>query len=274
MKNYILLLLLSLITVNSFAQEFHGKAYYMSKTKMNPNFGKNMPPERKQRMMERLKSSLEKNYELDFNSTSSLFYEEERLGVSGGNGRFNFMSFMSPFQGILHKEFGTKTFTNRLEFFGKFFLIKDSLPNSKWVLSGKSKQIGSYMAYKASTSREVPQQVFQFGRQSENEENKKPKMKTVNITAWFTPQIPVSTGPDKHGGLPGLILEVSTDNTTVLCTKVVLNPQHKIKIKEPDKGTKVTQKEYEQIRKDKIAEMQEMYGRNRRRGGGGGNRSR
>ena len=274
MKNYILLLLLSLITVNSFAQEFQGKAYYMSKTKMDPNFGKNMPPERKQRMMERLKSNLEKNYELDFNSTSSLFYEEERLGVSWGDGRFNFMSFMSPFQGILHKEFGTKTFTNRLEFFGKFFLIKDSLPNSKWTLSGESKQIGSYMAYKASTSREVPQQVFQFGRQSENEENKKPKMKTVNITAWFTPQIPVSTGPDKHGGLPGLILEVSTDNTTVLCTKVVMNPQYKIKIKEPNKGTKVTQKEYEQIRKDKIAEMQEMYGRNRRRGGGGGNRSR
>ena len=274
MKNYILLLLLSLITLNSFAQEFQGKAYYMSKTKMDPNFGKNMPPERKQRMMERLKSNLEKNYELDFNSTSSLFYEEERLGVSGADGRFNFMSFMSPFQGILHKEFGTKTFTNRLEFFGKFFLIKDSLPNSKWILSGESKQIGSYMAYKASTSREVPQQVFQFGRQSENEEKKKPKMKTINITAWFTPQIPVSTGPDKHGGLPGLILEVSTDNTTVLCTKVVMNPQYKIKIKEPNKGTKVTQKEYEQIRKDKIAEMREMYGRNRRRGGGGGNRSR
>ena len=274
MKNYILLLLLSLITVNSFAQEFQGKAYYMSKTKMDPNFGKNMPPERKQRMMERLKSNLEKNYELDFNSTSSLFYEEERLDVSGGDGRFNFMSFMSPFQGILHKEFGTKTFTNRIEFFGKFFLIKDSLPISKWMLSGESKQIGIYMAYKATTSREVPEQVFQFGRQSENEENKKSKMKTVNIIAWFTPQIPVSTGPHKHGGLPGLILEVSTDNTTVLCTKVVMNPQDKIKIKEPNKGTKVTQKEYEQIRKDKIAEMQEMYGRNRRRGGGGGNRSR
>ena len=80
--------------------------------------------------------------------------------------------------------------------------------------------------------------------------------------------------PHKHGGLPGLILEVSTDNTTVLCTKVVMNPNDKIKIKEPNKGTKVTQKEYEQIRKDKIAEMREMYGRNRRRGGGGGNRSR
>ncbi len=272
MKNFTFLSLIIFSLTTTFAQEFQGKAYYMSKTKMDSNFGKNIPPERKQRIMERLKSNMEKNYELDFNSTSSLFYEEERLGVSGGDGRFNFMSFMSPFQGILYKEFGNKTFTNRLEFFGKFFLIKDSLPNSKWMLSGESKQIGSYVAYKATTSREVPQQVFQFGRQSENEENKKPKMKTVNITAWFTPQIPVSTGPHKYGGLPGLVLEVSTDNTTVLCTKVVMNPQDKIKIKEPNKGTKVAQKEYEQIRKDKIAEMRDMYGRNRRRGGGGGNR--
>ena len=60
MKNYIFLLLLSLITLNSFAQEFQGKAFYISKTKMDPNFGKNMPPERKQRIMERLKSNLEK----------------------------------------------------------------------------------------------------------------------------------------------------------------------------------------------------------------------
>ena len=77
---------------------------------MDPNFGENIPPERKQRIMERMKSNLEKNYELDFNSTASLFYEEERLDNSGGNGRFNFLSFMSPFQGILHKEFAAKTF--------------------------------------------------------------------------------------------------------------------------------------------------------------------
>ena len=92
-------------------------------------------------------------------------------------------------------------------------------------------------------------------------------MKTVNIIAWFTPQIPVSTGPHKHGGLPGLILEVNTDKTTILCTKVVMNPKDKIKIKEPKKGTEVALDEYEQIRKDKIAEMREMFQRNRSRGG-------
>ena len=91
----------------------------------------------------------------------------------------------------------------------------------------KNLEIGNYTVYKATMSREVPQQIFQFGRQSDQES--KPKTKTVNITAWFTPQIPVSTGPAKHGGLPGLILEVNTDNTSILCTKVVMNPKEKIK---------------------------------------------
>lgn len=269
MKNHLQLLIILLITFNGVAQEFQGKAYYMSKTTLDNNFGKNIPPDRKKRIMERMKSSMEKNYELTFNSTVSLFYEQEKLDVSGGNSRFNFMSFISPIQGVLHKEYVTKTFTNRVELFGKLFLIKDSLPESKWVLTGESKIIGKYTAYKATTSREEPQAVFQFGRQSENQENRKPKMKIVNITAWFTPQIPVSTGPYKHGGLPGLILEVSTDNTTILCTKVVMNPKDKIKIKEPKKGTKVTLDEYEQIRKDKITEMREMYQRNSGRGGKG-----
>ena len=268
MKIFTFLSLIILSITTTFAQDFQGKAYYLSKTNMDPKIWENIPPERKQRFMDRMKSNLEKNFELDFNSTASLFYEEESLDNSERNGRFNFMSFMNPFQGVLHKEFATKTFTNRLELFGKIFLIKDSLPKSKWVLSGDSKKIGNYTAYKATMSRDVIQEVFQFGRQSAEES--KPKMKKVNITAWFTPQIPVSTGPVKHGGLPGLILEVNSNNTTILCTKVVMNPKEKMKIKVPNKGTVVNSEEYNKIRADKIAEMREMYGRNRGQGGGGG----
>ena len=267
MKNFTLLSLIIFTLTTTFAQEFQGKAIYMSKTKMDPNFGENIPPERKERIMKRMKSNMEKSYELDFNSTASLFYEEERLDNSGGSGRFNFLSFMSPLQGILHKEFAAKTFTNRVELFGKIFLIKDSLPKSKWMLSGESKQIGNYTVYKATMSRELPREVFQFGRQSS--EDSKSKMKTVNITAWFTPQIPVSTGPSKHGGLPGLILEINADNTTLLCTKVVMNPKEKIKIKAPSKGTVVTAEEYSKIRTEKITEMREIYRGNRGQGGGG-----
>jgi hypothetical protein len=40
MKNHFLLLLTLLITFTGVAQEFQGKAYYMSKTTIDPNFGK------------------------------------------------------------------------------------------------------------------------------------------------------------------------------------------------------------------------------------------
>ena len=95
MKNFTFISLLFLSLTTIFAQEFQGKAYYMSKTTMDSNFGANIPPERKQRFMERMKSNLEKNYELDFNSTASSFYEEERLDNSQGNGRFNLCCHLS-----------------------------------------------------------------------------------------------------------------------------------------------------------------------------------
>ena len=62
-------------------------------------------------------------------------------------------------------------------------------------------------------------------------------------------------------------MEVSNDNTTILCTKIVMNPKEKLKIKVPKKGAVVTLNEYEEIRTKKAEEMREMF---RRRGGGGG----
>ena len=78
MKNITFLFLLIFSLTTMFAQNFQGKAFYTSKTKMDPNFGKTSL-QRKQRIIERMKSNMEKNYELDFSSTASLFYEEERL---------------------------------------------------------------------------------------------------------------------------------------------------------------------------------------------------
>ena len=261
-------ILLFSITANIGAQEFQGSAFYLAKTNVNTDFTKNIPIERRQYVIDRIKRNSEKNYQLDFNNISSVFYEEQRLEASGSSVRgSSWMSSMSQIQGILYREYSSKTFINQVELFGKFFLIKDSLPQSKWVMSGESKKIGSYTCYKATLTREVPQRVFRFGRQSENNENYKPKMKKITIEAWFTPQIPVATGPSKHSGLPGLILEVSNDNTKILCTKIVMNPKEKLKIKVPKKGAEVTLNEYEEIRLKKAEEMREMF---RRRGGGGG----
>ena len=45
----------------------------------------------------------------------------------------------------------------------------------------------------------------------------------------------------------------------MLCTKVILNPKDKIKVKAPSKGKEVTSIEFEQIAKDKAEEMRNMY---------------
>ena len=73
MKNYFFLLIIVLLSTPTAAQDFQGKAYYSSKTKINSDFGNNISPERKKRMMERMKASMEKTFELDFNSSASLF---------------------------------------------------------------------------------------------------------------------------------------------------------------------------------------------------------
>ena len=82
--------------------------------------------------------------------------------------------------------------------------------------------------------------------------------------------IPISQGPENYWGLPGLILEVNDGTTTILCSKIVINPKDRKEIKQPKKGTQITQKEFEKIAQEKMEEMREM-GRGMN---GGGNRMR
>ena len=80
------------------------------------------------------------------------------------------------------------------------------------------------------------------------------------IEAWYTMEIPVSNGPREFWGLPGLILELHDGNTTLLCSKIVLNPKEKIEIKAPKNGKKVTQKEFDKIQEKKLKSMMDQNG--------------
>jgi hypothetical protein len=94
--------------------------------------------------------------------------------------------------------------------------------------------------------------------------------KEVLVTAWFTPQIPVKNGPGEYAGLPGLILEMNVDRTTILCSKIVLNPKDADAIDAPSTGKEMSRAEYNKVVKEKTDEMRENWrGRGGRRGGGG-----
>lgn len=277
-------LLVFLFNFYAFAQDFQGRAVYFSKTTVDmDNFGRgDMSEERKKQIAERMKGMLEKTYVLTFNQAESTYKEEEKLEAPG-QGRGGFGMMMSNFSGGAHyKNVKNQQILQEQEFFGKQFLVTDSLAKLEWKLEGETKQIGQYLCMKATAIKQVDEMDFSKMRprppRDEKPEVKKDSTKSDNpmdelevpkeieVVAWYTPQIPVNQGPGEYWGLPGLILEVNEGRTTILCSKIVINPEDKEELKIPTKGKEVSRTEYNDIMKKKMKEMREMY---RGRGGGG-----
>ncbi len=292
----IFLALLSLTSFIATAQkDFQGMAVYESKTSTSDfakNFegNKDITPEMKTQIMERMKKMFEKTFILNFDKSASIYKEEEKLDAPGqGNGGRMMASFMGG-GGTYYKNVKEKQYTVDKEVFGKEFLIKDSLPNLKWVLSDETKKIGDYTCFKATAVKEASKSDFRNYRRKE--EKKKEDVKTedkastekkedkktnffdqidlpkeITVTAWYCPEIPVNQGPDEYWGLPGLIMEVNDGKTVIMCSKLVMNVKDKLEIKAPTGGDKVTQKEFDDIMIKKMKEMQEMGGGPGMRGG-------
>lgn len=279
-------------------KDFQGMAVYESKTSTSEfakNFdgNKDMTPEMKNQIMERMKKMFEKTYVLNFDKSASIYKEEEKLDAPGQGGGGRMMSSFMGGGGTYFKNVKEKQYTVDKEVFGKEFLIKDSLPNLKWVLSDESKKIGDYTCFKATAVKEASKTDFRNYRRkkeapkketeegkvdekdtSEKKEEKKTNFfedidmpKEVTVTAWYCPEIPVNQGPDEYWGLPGLIMEVNDGKTIIMCSKLVLNVKEKIEIKAPTGGDKVSQKEYDDIMMKKMKEMSEMGGGPGSRGG-------
>lgn len=262
----------ALLTSIGFAQQnFQGKAYYFSNTSIdmsrfdNPDFSE----EQKKRILERMKNMFQKTFILSFNTTESIYKKEEKLEAptQGGGGRgAQFGAMMSgAIDGDRYKNIQEKETRKEAELFGKKFLIVDPLEKLEWKMTGETKNIGQYTCFKATSQRTILDAGTPGPPSRGNKKEEKPsiKEKEITVTAWYTMQIPVSNGPDVYWGLPGLILEVNADKTTILCSKIVLNPEEKIEIKKPTKGKEVTEKEYAIISLEKFTEMRENFRRSR-----------
>jgi GLPGLI family protein len=253
------------ITANVVAQDFQGVATYKSQRKFDIKLDSTqMNSEMHQRMMAMMKKQFEKTHILTFNKEESIYKEDEQLEAPQPQGMVMVMVETGG-SDVMYKNTKEKRYTNQNESFSKLFLIQDKLEDIKWELGSETKNIGDYTCYKATFKREV--EVIQGGisvnGDKDLDEESKPEMKEITVTAWYTPQIPVSTGPAQYHGLPGLILEVNDGTTTMMCSKVVLNPEKSVEIKEPTKGKKITQKKYDDMMEKKMKEMHERMKNNR-----------
>jgi len=119
------------------------------------------------------------------------------------------------------------------EFMTRKFLIESDAGKADWKLTGQQKTILNFPCQEA----------------VREEDGKK-------IRAWFTPEIPVSTGPQNQGNLPGLILaiDVNDGQRTILATSVEFTTIDKSLLVKPNEGKKVTAAQFKKIVDEKMKE--------------------
>lgn len=139
---------------------------------------------------------------------------------------------------IYYKDLNTGLKTEKRVFLEKVFIIEDSLPTYQWKITAEQKMVLNYVTQKATLM-----------------------LDTVEVVAWFAPQIPAQNGPEGFGGLPGLILELTLDNgrRQLVATEIKLVAPD-TPLEKPMKGKKISQVEFDKIREEKLAEMRAQYG--------------
>lgn len=120
------------------------------------------------------------------------------------------------------------------EFMSRIFLIESDMSTAQWKLTGNRKTILNYPCQEA---------VLQ-------DTSKK-------ISAWFTPMIPVASGPGIYGNLPGLILaiDINDGERTITAISIDETTPDKNSMAKPKEGKKVTQEQFAKIRDEKMKEM-------------------
>ena len=267
-----LFFLLGLCLNNTWAQKFSGIATYHSASNIASNISFNsavagsstQSVEITDDMKKQLNKQMQKEYTLKFNATESTWKEVESLESGApkvSSGGFTMQISSTGMGGLLYKNIAEGNYAREADVFGKPFLVKDNLNSFEWELTGETKKIGDYNVQKAVYTRTQERRSFSFSSSNGEETDSKEEtiIDTVQVTAWFTPEIPVSNGPQSYWGLPGLILEVNNGVQTLICSKVVLNPAEGVEIDKPTKGKVVSNEEYQQIQQDKIKEMSQKF---------------
>lgn len=263
------LLVICTVTFKSIGQDFQGLAIYSSKKQLNVEelefqSDNRMTPDIQAEIKAQIAKAFEKTYVLNFNKFESFYEEDQKLSnPTMGNSGIQ-MQFDGENRAKIYKNLKEQKYLSEENIFGKDFLVVDSLPKMNWTIEPEQKKIGIYTCYKAILIIPVTDEDKKLYEELvKNQDIEKTNFMTLvepaeeTVEAWFTLDIPVSNGPDMYGGLPGLILELHANETVFLCSKIILNTTEKITIKAPKSGKKVTQKEFDTIKHERINQM--MY---------------
>ncbi|WP_460960662.1 GLPGLI family protein [Spirosoma litoris] len=235
MKKLILLLCL-LVSSMAMAQKTEGVVTYVRKDYWSKMINRLtfLNQEQKDRQTQLRKNWEENNkgtkMKMAFNANESLYTYFSSEPEEGGYS-------WRQYELDLYRNFEKDHKTDIIEMLGKTYIVEDSVHAPVWKIGNQIKEVAGFICMKAETEDPI---------------------KNQKITAWFAQDIPVSAGPERMCGLPGLILELDIDDGTVLieATNVTFRPLTPNDLKLPKvKGKKIDDAGYNKVISQYISEQ-------------------
>lgn len=137
---------------------------------------------------------------------------------------------------FIQRDFDKNKTFEVFEMLGKKYILDDDLQPQAWKIQSDLKEVAGHICLKAILDDTIKKQ---------------------KVIAWFAQDIPLSTGPERFGGLPGLILEVDVnDGGMIITAESIISQKITTEFELPKKlkGKKIVSADYETMMKNYIEE--------------------
>ncbi len=148
---------------------------------------------------------------------------------------------------FMKRDFANNTIFDGITLMGKTYLIHDTLKSPSWKILNDMKEVAGHICMNAKLTDTI-------------------RMQTTE--AWFALDMPISAGPDRFFGLPGMVLEVNINDGALVLTadkidlkklSTEMDVPHKLK------GKKINQTDYiklfsKQVQERKAEEQPWFWG--------------
>ena len=134
---------------------------------------------------------------------------------------------------VIYMNYKDEKMVKQQEMGPKKYIIEDSFPHQVWKLESDTQSIAGHLCKKATTR----------GRDN------------APIVAWYAEDIVSSSGPEVFGGLPGLILQLNSNDGEMIFTAKEIDTKglDKSLVRTPTSGKKITRADFRKI-------MEEQFG--------------
>lgn len=125
--------------------------------------------------------------ELWYNASASLYFDSDEKVNTEEMGYYSWRKDVYS----IRRDFVRDSLLDEIDFLGKTYVIEDRIHFPNWKIGNDLKEVAGHLCMNASWY---------------------DTLKLQQVNAWFALDLPVSAGPERFGGLPGIILEVDVND--------------------------------------------------------------